>query len=159
MRGFWQKFAIWPRTPSIRHKRVDKFIWVNSVTVLDQVNSIFFTTFSFISFISKIKAQTSLIVQSQSKKCGIYRYGNVVQYSWNAVLFSLLSFTIDIQKIQKVFKLAYQLSCFLFFVCYYFEYVEHGSIFLLFEHSLHLTETRMNFYVQTYLLWIQHVSD
>ena len=59
--------------------------------------------------------QTSLIVQSQSKKCGIYRYGNMVQYYWNVILFSLLLYTIVIQTMQKVLKLAYQLSCFFFF--------------------------------------------
>ena len=46
-----------------------------------------------------MKAQTSLNAQSHSKKCGIYRCGNVVQYSGSVVLFPLLLFTIVIQTI------------------------------------------------------------
>ena len=75
---------------------------------------LFFNDSFFKNFISKNVTQTFLIVKSQSKKYGICRYGNVIQYSWNVILFSLLSFTIVIQTIQKIIKLAYQLSFFLF---------------------------------------------
>ena len=133
-------------------------------------------------------------MQSQSKKCGIYKYGNIVQYSWNVILFLLILFTIVIQTIYEVLKLAYQLNCFLFsenlkwqlyklnilyiflylfiltkkqgdacqffwffsrttgnlseapLACYYFESVQHGAIFLLFEDSLHLTEAQKNLF-------------
>ena len=61
-----------------------------------------------------MKAQTSLNAQSHSKKCGIYRCGNVVQYSGSVVLISTTFIHNCYLNNIKVLRLAYQFSCFLF---------------------------------------------
>ena len=51
-------------------------IWKNCAKIIP-----FFDNFFFKNFTLKYIAQTSFIVQSQSKKYDICRYGNGIQYS------------------------------------------------------------------------------